>query len=116
MSGMPVGSTTGNTGWLYANILPPVIKERLNEMNIGGVYGPFDIDGEFLIIKLLGREEGKFKSFETVKNGIVEQLSKKKYDQLLSDYLAKLRAFSKIKINESVMKGFIKRSRQEAEK
>jgi len=116
MSGMPVGSTTGNTGWLYANILPPVIKERLNEMNIGGVYGPFDIDGEFLIIKLLGREDGKFKSFETVKNGIVEQLSKKKYDQLLSDYLAKLRAFSKIKINESVMKGFIKRSRQEAEK
>lgn len=108
VSGMPVGSTTGNTGWLSADILPPVIKERLNEMNIGGVYGPFNIDGEFLIIKLLGREDGKLKSFETVKNGIVEQLSKKKYDQLLSDYLAKLRASSKIKINESVMKGFIK--------
>jgi peptidyl-prolyl cis-trans isomerase C len=113
VSGIPVGSTIGNTGWLYANILPPVIKERLNEMNIGGVYGPFDIDGEFLIIKLLGREDGKLKSFETVKNGIVEQLSKKKYDQLLSDYLAKLRASSKIKINESAIKGFIKRSRQE---
>lgn len=113
VSGIPVGSTTGNTGWLYTNILPPVIKERLNEMNIGGVYGPFDIDGEFLIIKLFGREDGKLKSFETVKNGIVEQLSKKKYDQLLSDYLAKLRASSKIKINESAIKGFIKRSRQE---
>lgn len=116
VSGIPVGSTTGNTGWLYTNILPPVIKERLNEMNIGGVYGPFDIDGEFLIIKLLGREDGKLKSFETVKNGIVEQLSKKKYDQLLSDYLAKLRASSKIKINESAIKGFIKPSRQEPEK
>ena len=103
-----VVSKSEDTGWLYANMLPPDIKERLNNMEIGGIYGPFNFDRDFIIIKLIGREEGKPRDFESVRNDIIEPLRKKKYEQLLSDYIKKLRAVSKIRINESIMKSLIK--------
>ena len=100
-----------DSGWLYADMLPTDIKEKLNEMEIGGIYGPFNFDRDFIVIKFIGREEGKLKSFESVRGGIIESLSKKKYEQLISDYLMKLRAVSKIRINEPAMKGHIKPKR-----
>ena len=92
-------------------MMPPDIKDGLNEMEVGEIYGPFNFEKDFIIIKLTGKEEGKLRDFESVRDSIIESLSKKKYEQLMSDYIMKLRAVSKIRINEPAMKGHIKPKR-----
>jgi len=101
-----------DTGWLYVNMLPPDIKDGLNEMEVGEIYGPFNFEKDFIIIKLTGKEEGKLRDFESVRDSIIESLSKKKYEQLMSDYIMKLRAVSKIRINESFMRGLNARGKK----
>lgn len=104
-----------DSGWLDSNMLPPDIEEMLNKMEIGGIYGPFSFERGFIIIKLIGREEGKPRDFEFVRGSIIESLSKKKYEQHMSDYLMRLRKVSKIRISEPIMKGLIKPKRGMAE-
>src|SRR3990167_528981 len=101
-----------DTGWLYVNMLPPDIKDGLNKMKVGEIYGPFNFEKDFIIIKLTGKEEGEFRDFESLKDSIIESLSKKKYEQLMSDYLMKLRAVSKIRINKSFMRGLNARGKK----
>jgi len=101
-----------DTGWLYVNMLPPDIKDGLNKMKVGEIYGPFNFEKDFIIIKLTGKEEGEFRDFESVRDSIIESLSKKKYEQLMSDYLMKLRAVSKIRINKSFMRGLNARGKK----
>ena len=101
-----------DTGWLYVNMMPPDIKDGLNEMEVGEIYGPFNFEKDFIIIKLTGKEEGEFRDFESVRDSIIESLSKKKYEQLMSDYLMKLRAVSKIRINKSFMRGLNARGKK----
>ena len=101
-----------DTGWLYVNMMPPDIKDGLNEMEVGEIYGPFNFEKDFIIIKLTGKEEGKLRDFESVRDSIIESLSKKKYEQLMSDYLMKLRAVSKIIISKSFMRGLNARGKK----
>ena len=112
MSNTSVVSKGEDTGWLYVNMMPPDIKDGLNEMEVGEIYGPFNFEKDFIIIKLTGKEEGKLRDFESVRDSIIESLSKKKYEQLMSDYIMKLRAVSKIRINESFMRGLNARGKK----
>lgn len=111
MSEDPTASRKGDAGWLDINTLSSDIALKLNETEIGGIAGPFNIDNNFLIIKLDGREKGDMKGIELVRDNIAEILSKKKYEQFLNDYLVKLRSGSNIRINEAVLNGFIKHKR-----
>lgn len=111
MSEDPTASRNGDAGWLDINTLSSDIALKLNETEIGGIAGPFNIDNNFLIIKLDGREKGDMKGIELVRDNIAEILSKKKYEQFLNDYLVKLRSGSNIRINEAVLNGFIKHKR-----
>ena len=112
ISNTSVVSKGEDTGWLYVNMMPPDIKDGLNEMEVGEIYGPFNFEKDFIIIKLTGKEEGKLRDFESVRDSIIESLSKKKYEQLMSDYLMKLRAVSKIRINKSFMRGLNARGKK----
>ena len=42
----------GNLGWIYKNQLSKNVRERLNEIQIGGFTGPIVTSGGFLILKL----------------------------------------------------------------
>ncbi len=97
----------GDTGWIQSNKLPPDLEKNLDEMKIGGIYGPYDTNPGYLIMKLEGREKGSVKEFEKVKNTIINELGRKKYDEISEEYIKKLRSLSKIKINESLLKSFI---------
>lgn len=97
----------GDTGWIMSNKVPPEIEKKLDEMEIGGIYGPFSTNSGYMILRLEGREKGKIAEFEKVRNSIVNFLGRKKYDQLSEEYIKKLRSISKIKINESALTGYI---------
>lgn len=98
----------GDTGWILSNELPPNLEKSLDEMKIGGIYGPYDTSPGYLIMKLEGREKGSVKEFEKVKDTIINELGRKKYDEISDEYIKKLRSFSTIKINGSLLKSYIK--------
>jgi len=101
-------SNKGDTGWISINQLDPLIQSNLDKMEIGGIYGPFQTKPGLIILRLDGRKEGGLKSFEEVKQSIVNRLNKEKYGQASKEYVIKLRSQSKIKINERTLKRFIK--------
>ena len=100
-------SKKGNIGWLGVDQLSLPIQENLDEMEIGGVYGPFKGTRGFVILRFDGEKEGKLIEFDRVKNKIARVLSREKYENLLEEYVMKLRFISKIKINEPVFENFI---------
>ena len=106
MSKDPSASKKGNMGWLPVNAVSADIREKIEKT--GGIYGPFSVDNGFLIVRLDGRKKGKKKDFDLVKYNIAADLREKKIKRLSEDYMDRLRSASIIKVNESVLKGFIK--------
>ncbi len=101
-------SNRGDMGWLPVNAIPDNIREKLVEMKVGELYGPYNIDNKFLIVRFDGREKGEAREFNAVKKEIALDLKRKKYKDLLEDYLARLREVSTIEINQPVLEEFIK--------
>lgn len=110
MSKDPSASKKGNIGWLSVDAAFVNLMEKIEK--IGGIYGPFTVDNGFLIVRLDGRKKGKKIDFDLLKYNIAEDLRKKKFERQSKNYIDRLRSVSTIKVNESVLKEFIKPKRK----
>ena len=97
----------GNIGWITVNQLAPDVNEKLDEVKIGEVFGPFRGKYGLTIWRLDGREEGNLIKYSSVRDTIIKMLGRKKYQKMFDEYVSKLRLVSNIIINESVLKSFI---------
>lgn len=83
--------------------LSPEVIGELKKLGKGNVSLPFVmLDGRYGLIKLIDRSPGQVTPFEQVKGQVVDQLKKVKYEAVRVEYLNKLKARSKIEINEGV--------------
>ncbi len=96
----------GDSGWIPITSLDPAMSQKLDEMEENGIYGPFKIKKSYIIVKFVGRKQYEPKKFEKVRDDIIVTMKKKRYNELRNSYLGKLRSASSIKVNESALKVF----------
>lgn len=88
--------------------LSPVVVAELGKLNKGGVSLPFAVSGNYGLLKYLDRMPGQVQPFVQVKNNVLEQVKKEKFEIIKAEYLSKLKSRSQIDINERVWNGLVR--------
>jgi parvulin-like peptidyl-prolyl isomerase len=88
----PTAKTGGIRDWTTQGSLAYAeVDSALFEMPIGGVSDPFQIKESFWIVKVLDRDEARYKPFEEMQDAIKEDLRRKQFSKSVKDLLAELR-------------------------
>jgi foldase protein PrsA len=98
--------------WVQADRFSPPVQEALNRLK-AGEFSDVIADGrQFKILKLKGKRDGEPVGFSEVVEHLKRTVGEKKFKERLSDYLAKLRKDSKIKLNQKALKQIQERYRK----
>ena len=90
--------------WFSADRFPPGIRKELNRLEAGQISDVLADGRHYKIIKLKGKRGGEPEEFSRVAGRLKRIVGQQKFDTVLSDYLAKLRKRSNIKINKKALK------------
>ena len=81
--------------------LSPQVGAVVQKLNIGEVSAPFVLEEDkFVLVKLLGRTEGKHQSLESVKESIIMKLRPSKFQQVRDEYVEMVLVNSEIETNQ----------------
>ena len=103
----------GTRVWLSADRFPPGIRKELNRLEAGQISDVLADGRHYKIIKLKGKRGGEPEEFSRVAGRLKKIVGQQKFDAVLSDYLAKLRKTSNIKINKKALKRIEEKYRTE---
>ena len=92
------------TVWVNADSFSPAIRKELNRLKPGEISNVIADGRQYRIIKLKGKRGGKPIEFFRVVDKLKKAAGQKKFEQIMSEYLTKLRKGSKIKINKKALK------------
>jgi len=90
--------------WVNANRFPPGIRKELNRLEVGQISDIIADGRQYKIIKLKGKRGGEPEEFSRVAGRLKKIVGQQKFNTVLSDYLAKLRKRSNIKIDKKAVK------------
>ena len=94
----------GKHVWVRTDQFTPTVRNEIDRLNVGQLSKVLADGRQYRIIKLKGKRGGKPAPFSRVA-GILEKIvGRLKFNTVLSDYLARLRRESTIKINEKALK------------
>ncbi len=88
--------------------LSTVLIDVMKKLDKGGVSLPFVLDSNYAMIKLIDRVPGQIRPLAQVRNTLVEQLKKERFEVVKAEYIDKLKSKSKIDINERVWNGLVR--------
>lgn len=89
--------------WVQANYFSPSVKKELDRLKVGEISDVIVDGSQYKIIKLKGKKESEPIEFSKIIEKLRKIVVRKKFDKLLSDYVAKLRERSEIEIyNEAI--------------
>lgn len=92
------------TVWVNADSFSPAISKELNRLKPGEISDVIADNRQYRIIKLKGKRGGKPIEFFKVVDKLKKAVRQKKFDEIMSEYLTKLRKGSRIKINKKALK------------
>lgn len=84
--------------------LSPLLAEELKKLEKDAISAPFELDGGYVMLKVLEHLPGQVHPLDQVKGQIVDQLKKEKLATAKVEYINKLKSLSKIDINAGVWK------------
>lgn len=88
----PTAKTGGIRDWTTQGSLAYAeVDTALFELPVGSVSDPFRIKESFWIVKVLDRDEARYKPFEEVQDAIKEDLRRKQFSKSVKELLAELR-------------------------
>ena len=90
--------------WVNVDRFSPGIREELNRLKVGEISDVIADGRQYKIIKLKGKRGGDPIEFSKLVEHLKRVVGQKKFGELFSEYLAKLRESSKIKINQKALK------------
>jgi parvulin-like peptidyl-prolyl isomerase len=93
----------GDRGWMTPGRGGDPIDGALVEAQTGDVLGPEKLGENFLVVRVLAREEQGIYDFQEVSGNIRQEVYDKKFQLALHDYIQKLRSRSEIVVNEDVL-------------
>jgi len=90
--------------WVLVDRFSRPIRESLNRLKVGEISDVIADGRQFKILKLKGKRGGEPIGFSEVVEDLKRIVGKQKFEERLSDYLARLRESARIKINHSAVK------------
>ncbi len=84
------------------------IGKFASQMNIGEIYGPIKVDGDYSIFQLIDRKVDSTtysKNFDEVKDDLNKLVTIQKFEKFINNYTAKLANKYGVEINEDVLNG-----------
>jgi foldase protein PrsA len=90
--------------WVTTDRFPAAIRNEVDRLEVGQLTNVLADGRRYRIIKLKGKRGGKPEAFSRVAGRLEKIVGQQKFNIVLSDYLAKLREESNIKINEKALK------------
>ena len=88
----PTAKTGGIRDWTTEGSLAYAeVDTALFEMPIGAISEPFPIKESFWIVKVLDRDDARYKQFEEMQDAIKEDLRRKQFSKSVKELLAELR-------------------------
>lgn len=90
--------------WVREEAFSHPVREELHRMKKGEISDVIADGRDFKIIKLKGKRGGEPIPYPMVVNRLEPLVGQEKFEQVLSEYMEKLRKFSKIKVHEKVIK------------
>lgn len=99
----PSGEKGGRIGPVDLNLLPGDARKALTEAKKDDMLGPFDVNGNWAILKLYSFNKGDYIPLETVKSEIAQTLGDDKFKSGIEAYLKKLKEVVPIEINEKAI-------------
>ncbi|MFA4016451.1 MAG: hypothetical protein RUDDFDWM_001561 [Candidatus Fervidibacterota bacterium] len=95
----------GDMGKLPLKDLHPKLRKVVEEMNVGDISKPFELDGRWWIVKVEEHTEKRYRSLEDVKQMITQILHEQKAFALQPVYTRKLWGKANIKIYRRELRG-----------
>jgi len=89
--------------WVNTDKFSPGIRQELNRLEVGQTSDVLADGRQYKIIKLKGKRGGAPEEFSRVADTLRKKVVQQKFNAVLSDYLAKLRKESNIKINRKAL-------------
>jgi len=94
----------GDIGYYPEHSLVPEVRRVVSKMRVGDVSGIIQRPGDYVIVKLADRRKSMLMAFEEVKEKIRAELLLEKKKKAHEDFVARLKAKSRIAINEEWLK------------
>jgi peptidyl-prolyl cis-trans isomerase C len=93
----------GDRGWTTPKRSGDPIEEALFEALPGDVFGPAAIDGSFVVVRVMARDDQGVFNFQEISGNIRQAVFDLKFQESLHEYIQKLRSRSEIVVNEDVL-------------
>jgi foldase protein PrsA len=90
--------------WILLDRFSRPVREALKRLRVGEVSDVIADGRQFRILKLKGKRGGEPIGFSEVVEDLKRIVGKQRFEERLSDYLARLRESARIKINHSAVK------------
>jgi len=91
--------------WIEVWRLPKNVRKSIEKLDIGDVSDVLDVKEGAIIVKLTGREEGKPLPFAMVEQRVKKMYLRRKGRGVIKAWKKRLRERSKVRINDSMLKG-----------
>ena len=79
------------------------LKDTLWNSPSGDITGPFSIDNNYVLLKVMGKKDGSPLDFDLIKNRVTMFVKKQMRESLLRDYANNLKKSVNIKINYDIL-------------
>ncbi len=93
----------GDRGWATPKRSGDPIEEALLDAQPGDVLGPAAVGENFLVVRVITREEQGVYDFQEVSGNVRQAVNNREFQLALHDYIQKLRSRSEIVVNEDVL-------------
>ncbi len=98
-------SSGGDRGWIVPAPGTDEMNDRMIRSAPGEVLGPLGVPGNFVIVKVIAREEQGFYDFQAVSGNVRNAVFSGKFREALDDVMTKLRSRARIEVQEDVLAG-----------
>jgi parvulin-like peptidyl-prolyl isomerase len=95
-------SAGGDRGWMVPEG-PGKEKQMLRQSEPGDVLGPFGTEGNFVLLKILAKQEQGTYNMREVSGNIRRVLYSEKFTEVLHEYVSKLRERAEVEVDEEAL-------------
>ena len=93
----------GDAGWEEVNSRGDEYQRMLLQADVGEVFGPFGDEGNFVLIKVVAKDDQGVYSYDEVSATVEQMLASQEFDRRLDSTIKKLRERSEIEVHEDLI-------------
>jgi peptidyl-prolyl cis-trans isomerase C len=99
-------SAGGVSDWKTIAQLPEPVRDHIDNLKQGEISPVFQIEGEYLIVRLMEKSGFEVEEFSNVKGMVYKALYKEKFFEIYNAYIDKLRNEARIELNDQAIRAY----------